>query len=303
MTGLYTVLDFESTSVGNNARATEIGLVALNGSLDAHDVFESVINPPMRPDKTSLTHSRLSLDQLAAAPTFSEVWPHAVALLDRRILVVHNKDFDLPILQRELNAADFPVYDFPVVCTLEWARKILKHRLSGYKLDQVCAYFDVPLINAHAAQVDANATALVFKELFSMSTELQEYCESLAEKVVRVEKPKHKGTKALKRRQYTAIDLLPVELEAMVQEIRANSKIKMIVMTGKVMMGGSAFAELVEKAGYEFRESPTTAGTAFVVQGYDGGQSKIDKAFKYKRPVLTEADAITVLNMLIEMKR
>ena len=85
-------------------------------------------------------------------------------------------------------------------------------------------------------------------------------------------------------------------------EIRRNAKIKIVVVTGTLIISASKFSALVSNAGYEVKESPATAGTAFVVQGYNGGQSKINKAKKYGRPVLTEQDAVRVLHLLREWK-
>jgi BRCT domain type II-containing protein len=91
-------------------------------------------------------------------------------------------------------------------------------------------------------------------------------------------------------------------LELIANEIRGNVKIKIVVVTGTLIISATKFSALVSSAGYEVKESPATAGTAFVVQGYNGGQSKIDKAKKYGRPVLTEQDAVRVLHLLRERK-
>lgn len=302
MAARFTVLDFETTSRDNSARATEIGIVALDDFLCVSSIFETVIKPPVPPMKQSLSYSRLSLDQLDAAPEFVQVWPSIASYFDRRIVVAHKKDFEQAVIAHALADAGLPPIDLPFVCTLEWSKKILKHQVSGHSLQEVCAFLDVDLLEPHEAKVDAVATAGVFKALYEQSPEMREHCLALTSQTVPIPIPKGPGAKPLIRRRHKAEGLPETELQSIAAEIRTNSKIKLVVVTGTLMLSESRFSALVSSAGYELKESPATAGTAFVVQGYNGGQSKIKKAIQYGRPVLTEQDAVRVLNILREWK-
>jgi len=302
MTARFTVLDFETTSREKSARATEIGLVALDDDLCAESIFESVIKPPLPPMKQSLSYSRLSLDQLEDAPEFVQIWPEISPYFDRRIVVAHKMDFEQGVIAHAFADAGLHPYELPFVCTLEWSRKILKHKVSGHSLQEVCAYLDIDLLDPHEAKVDAVATAGVFKALYEQSPELREHCDELVAKAVSLSTPKSSGTKALIRRRHKAGELSDKDLESIAAEISTNSKIKIVVVTGTLVLSESKFAALVSGAGYAVKDSPTTAGTAFVVQGYNGGQSKIKKAIQYGRPVLTEKDAVKVLNILCGWK-
>ena len=302
MTARFSVLDFETTSRGNSARATEIGVVTLDDDLAVSSIFESVLKPPLPPMKQSLSYSRLSLDQLNAAPEFIQVWPSITPYFDGRIVVAHKKDFEQTVIAHAFADAGLPSLEFPFLCTLEWSKKILKHQVSGYSLQEVCAFLNVDLLEPHEAKVDAVATAGIFKSLYEQSPELREYCEELASQTLSVPRPKTPGTNALIRRRHKAGELSDKELESIATEIRNNAKIKIVVVTGTLITSVSKFSALVVSVGYELKESPATAGTAFVVQGYNGGQSKIEKAKKYCRPVLTEHDALRVLQILREWK-
>ena len=302
MTARFAVLDFETTSRGNSARATEIGIVALDEVLCVSSVFESVLKPPLPPMKQSLSYSRLSLDQLDAAPEFVQVWPSIAPFFDDRIVVSHKKEFEQTVIAHAFADAGLPSLELPFVCTLEWSKKILKHQVSGYSLQEVCAFHSIDLLEPHEAKVDAVATAGLFKLLYEMSPELRQHCEELTAQTVSIPQPKSLDTEALIRRRHKADELSDKELKSIATEIRSNAKIKIVVITGTLITSVSKFSALVASVGYDVKESPATAGTAFVVQGYNGGQSKIDKAKKYGRPVLTEHDALRVLHILREWK-
>jgi DNA polymerase III epsilon subunit-like protein len=299
MDGLFSVLDFETTSLEGDSRPTEIGIVALNQNLLPIDKFESVIRPPIEASMQSLAYARLSRDQLGQAPTFSAIWPLAAPFFNGRVIVAHNKSFEIGVLARALGDSKIPLMDFPFICTYEWSQKILKNKLERFRLPDLCAYFDVELIDAHEAIADAQATAEIFKHLYETSDDLRLHCQKLADSTVGFVAPVDTLQEPLIRRRIKATSKTPLEIEAVVREIRSNSKIKIVVATGTLIMSETKFAALVEQAGYTFKDSPTTAGTAFVIQGYNGGQSKIQKAGKYGRPVLTEADGIAVLRSLI----
>ena len=302
MTARFAVLDFETTSRTNSARATEIGIVELDDALCVSSIFESVLKPPLSPMKQSLSYSRLSMDQLNEAPEFIHIWPSLAPYFDGRIVVAHKKDFEERVIAHAFADAGLPSLELPFICTLEWSKKILKHQVSGYSLQEVCAFLDIDLLEPHEAKVDAVSTAGLFKVLYERSPELREHCEEIASQAVSVPRPNTAGVNPLIRRRHKAGELPDNELESIATEIRGNPKIKIVVITGTLMSSLSKFSDLVASIGYEVKESPTTAGTAFVVQGYNGGQSKIEKAKKYGRPVLTEQDALRVLRILRERK-
>jgi DNA polymerase-3 subunit epsilon len=297
LTGFFTVIDFEGTS-----RATEIGMVTLNEKLEQVDFYESVIKPPVQPKKWSLSISRLSKHQLATAPTFTEIWPSIHPYLSGRVLVAHNKIYEQGVIRRELSDVGCALEMTAIVCTLEWSRKLLKHKLNNHTLADVAAYFDVELTNSHEALADATATAFVFKKLYEMSNDLRAHCNELLGKTLEIPSPKGIARPSQIRQRYTTGEMSQEELNEIAREIYSNSKIKIVVMTGKLLGSQRTMEQRIADAGYMFKESPTTAGTAFVIHGHSGGLSKIEKAEKYDRPILTEEDAIKVLDLLMSYR-
>ena len=169
----FTVIDFEGTHRDSKARATEIGVVATNFEFTIHDYLETVIKPPVVASLSSLGHSRLSYDQLESAPTFSQIWPSIHEFVSGKVLIAHNAPYDKGVLERELKDIGLDGSKIPFLCTLEWSRKILKHKLSSFSLDAVCGYFDISTLNAHEAIGDTFATMILMSYLIDLSPELK----------------------------------------------------------------------------------------------------------------------------------
>ena len=166
--GSFSVLDFEGTSKTSKAMATEIGLVRLNDALEPQEEFETVLRPPIKPLKESMSYARLSMGEINSAPTFREVWPQISKFFSGSVVVAHNKIYEIGVIKNELSVLGEDNCP-PFICTLEWSRKIIGSRLNSHTLGRMCSYFDIPLDNAHEAIADARATAVLFRKLMELS--------------------------------------------------------------------------------------------------------------------------------------
>ena len=73
----------------------------------------------------------------------------------------------------------------------------------------------------------------------------------------------------------------------------------LVVVTGTPDIGKEGFGKLAKAVGLEYRETPPTKGTAFVVQANNApGMSKIRKAQELNIPVLSEPDALILISKL-----
>jgi BRCT domain type II-containing protein len=73
----------------------------------------------------------------------------------------------------------------------------------------------------------------------------------------------------------------------------------LVVITGTPDDGKEAFGNYLAEVGLEYRETPPTKGTAFVVQSNNSpGMSKIRKALELEIPVLSEADCLSLIRKL-----
>ncbi len=96
----YAVVDLETT--GTSVEADEIvslAVVRLDADGVELDRFASLVRPagPIPPEATAV-HG-IDDAAVAAAPTFAELAPELLALLDGAVFVAHNADFDLPLLE------------------------------------------------------------------------------------------------------------------------------------------------------------------------------------------------------------
>ena len=290
----YSVLDFEGTSKTSKARATEIGLVRLNDFLEPLEEFETVIKPPIKPLKESMSYARLSSGEINSAPTFQDVWPQVSKFFSGSVVVAHNKIYEIGVIKNELSVFGESIYP-PFICTLEWSRKIFGNRLISHALGRMCSYFDIPLDNAHEAISDARATAVLFRKLMELSPEMVSAAELLSRQVVSYAQEMAGGSEPRVRDRFRATTENTTEIDRALKRINAQGKC-LVVITGTPDMGKSAFGETLQDVNLEYRETPPTMGTAFLIQANTSpGMSKIRKAQELGIPILSESDALLVI--------
>ena len=290
----FCVLDFEGTSRTNKAFATEIGLVKLNSSLEPLEEFETVLKPPTTPLKESMAYARLSIGEINSAPKFREIWPQVSEFISGSVLVAHNKVYEIGIMKNELSVLGERKIP-PFICTLEWSRKIIGNRLSSHALGRVCSHFDIPLENAHEAIADSRATAVLFRKLMELSPAMVDAAALIAKQVVYFDSGSEEGSELRVRDRFRTTTMNTIEIDRVLHRITTQGKC-LVVITGTPDIGKSAFGESLQDIGLEYRETPPTMGTAFVIQANTSpGMSKIRKAQELGVPILSESDALLVI--------
>jgi DNA polymerase III, epsilon subunit and related 3'-5' exonucleases len=91
---MYAIVDIETT--GGNASSggiTEVAIVLHNG-LEVEGRFETLINPEQHIPAYITALTGISNYMLADAPTFPEVADRIFRLLQGRVFVAHNVNFD-----------------------------------------------------------------------------------------------------------------------------------------------------------------------------------------------------------------
>lgn len=291
------VLDFEGTSRLASARATEIGCVELTDLLKSKSEFETLVNPPIAPDASALAVSRLSKKELAAAPRFEEIWPTFSSLINKKIVVAHNKVYETNVLKNELRAIGEKKMP-PMICTLEWSRRTLGHKVPNHTLGTLCSYFDIELNDAHEALGDARATAKLLQELWKLNSDLKKEIETLSNSLVQYSEVGGATFKPVIRERFQSQQGDKASIKSAEDRIVKMMK-TLVVITGTPDDGKEVFGEYLSAVGLEYRETPPTKGTAFVVQSNNSpGMSKIRKALELDIPVLSEADCLTLIRNL-----
>ena len=120
---LYAVVDIETTgSHASDHGMTEIGIVITDGERVV-DSYETLVNPrqPIPPFIQVLTG--INDRMVAVAPPFEEIAPKVFELLQGKIFVAHNVNFDYSFVQHHLHNAGFGL-DAKKLCTVRLSRKV-----------------------------------------------------------------------------------------------------------------------------------------------------------------------------------
>lgn len=155
----FVVVDLETTgnSVKKGARIIQIGAVIIeNGKISGQ--YSSLVNPGTSIPAFIEELTGINDQMVKDAPTFDEIAPVIMELLDDAYFVAHNVLFDLGFLQEELQNAGLEGFFGSVIDTVELAR-ILFPTAEGYKLSDLAAKEGISHDRPHQADSDAYVTA------------------------------------------------------------------------------------------------------------------------------------------------
>jgi DNA polymerase III subunit epsilon len=165
----FAIVDIETTGSHHSTDCiTEIGIVISDG-VKIIDSYETLVNPG---EKISWYVSKLTgiTDEMVASePDFCEVAPKIYELLENRVFVAHNVNFDYNIVKNSLAKCGLEI-PHKRLCTLRLSRTILPGYKS-YGLGNITQTLGISLTNAHRAMGDAKATAELFHILFERGIE------------------------------------------------------------------------------------------------------------------------------------
>ena len=165
----YAIVDIETT--GGNAsgsRITEICIIIYDG-MNIIERWETLVNPQKEIPLPIFALTGINNEMVRDAPIFDAVAEKVFEMLDGRVFVAHNVNFDHSFIRHELEMAGFK-WTTKKLCTVRAARKI-KPGLPSYSLGKLCRSLDIPLLQAHRAGGDADATAILLSRLLIWDTE------------------------------------------------------------------------------------------------------------------------------------
>lgn len=166
---LYAIVDIETTgsyAMGNGI--TEIAIVIHDGKEIIH-TYETLVNPH-RPIPYFIQNLTGITDEMVAnAPSFIEVAPHIHELLQDKIFVAHNVNFDYSFVRHQLERSGYD-FDARKLCTVRLARKVIPG-MRSYSLGKLCHQLGISLKAHHRAGGDATATAHLFTMIMERDTD------------------------------------------------------------------------------------------------------------------------------------
>ena len=156
----FAVLDTETTglSAAGGGKICEIAVsVSQNGT--TLQEFATLLNPgmPMHPEVIAI-HG-ITNEMVATAPSFGQILPQLLALLDGCVLVAHNAEFDLGFLRSEVAQCGLRLPEYTVLDTLKLARK--NGCFARNNLGTIATSLGIDAAGAHRALADVRMTQKV----------------------------------------------------------------------------------------------------------------------------------------------
>lgn len=154
---LFAVVDVETTGGKPvDSKITEIAILISDGK-NILEEYSTLVNPKRRIDWYVTKLTGITDQMVSTAPSFDDHSDRIKELLEGKIFVAHNVDFDYGIIKREFLEMGKPL-DLQKLCTVKSARKVFPH-LSSYSLGNLSSHLGIDLPNAHRALDDTRATA------------------------------------------------------------------------------------------------------------------------------------------------
>ncbi len=154
---LYAVVDIETT--GSYAAAngiTEIAIVIHDGK-QVLNFYESLVNPHVPIPYFIERLTGITNEMVVNAPSFPEIAAQVYELLQDKVFVAHNVNFDYSFVKYHLDSAGYEL-ESKKLCTVRLSRKVLPG-LNGYSLGKLTQQLGINHTMRHRAGGDALATA------------------------------------------------------------------------------------------------------------------------------------------------
>ncbi len=166
------ILDTETTGLSfEEDRIIEVGVVELNEKILARQYFHEYVNPEKEINISAQKIHGLSNNFLVDKPTFNEIAQKFLDFIKDDVIVIHNAEFDLNFINKELQNCGLSELKNQVIDTLKIAKKEFPGQ--SVNLDSLCRKLNI--INTrkdyHGALLDATLLSKVFLKL---TTEKQE---------------------------------------------------------------------------------------------------------------------------------
>lgn len=161
----FAVVDVETSGgAGDQNRITEIGILLLDGTEPVGE-FHTLVDPgvPITPFVQNLTG--ITDEMVSGQPQFAKVAEHIAGLLDGRIFVAHNVQFDSKVMRTEMKRCCI-AFDPPRLCTVKLSRKVFPGHVS-YSLHNLTESLGLPDFNHHRAMADTLACAEILKMAYN----------------------------------------------------------------------------------------------------------------------------------------
>lgn len=157
----YLFFDVETPN-RNNDRISSMGLIYVKGNKVKFEQ-ELLIDPETSFDTINMKLTGIHPSDLNDAPTFPEIWDKIKPMFQSGLVIIHNANFDLSVLDKTLTyyglAKDFGPVNY---CdTYRKARQLWN--APSYALDNLCGYLGIPFGTHHNSLDDTRGCRDLFE--------------------------------------------------------------------------------------------------------------------------------------------
>lgn len=173
-TGGYLIIDTETTGLPpkwrkgdpiipaddpRQPRVCEVSLIYLDGDLNVEKEFQAYIKPDgwtVSPGASEVNGLTTEFLDEHGVPILNVLHVYTAAILEGRVLVAHNAQFDTKMMRGELRRAglDDLFEQTWNICTKDSLKGVCGNPHLGPKLSDACAHFGIPLVDPHRARND-----------------------------------------------------------------------------------------------------------------------------------------------------
>ena len=166
----WAVVDVETSGFQPDAgRVLSVAALVLDPAGRPEQRFSTLVDAGVDPGPVHV-HG-LTRERLAGAPTFEQIVPELLGLLDGRILVAHNAAFDHRFLAAEVERAGMKLPVERRLCTLALSRR-LGLAVPDHRLATLAGYWGVPQQRAHDAIDDVEVLARILTHSLLLAARL-----------------------------------------------------------------------------------------------------------------------------------
>lgn len=164
-TAEFLAVDTETNGrAGDLCELTEVGAVLVGGG-ELHEEIESLVRVERPLSRGIERFTGITQAMVDDAPPPAEVLPRLAKMLDGRVLVAHNAQFDRRVLKQAFERCELEWPNPPVLCTVSMARRFAP--LAGQRrLAKLAESLGIEVQGTHRALVDARTCARIFCALF-----------------------------------------------------------------------------------------------------------------------------------------
>ncbi|MFD3422719.1 TerD family protein [Streptomyces decoyicus] len=157
----WALVDVETSGlVARRDRVLSVAVVTIGSDGKQTGEFSTLLNPGCDPGPVHV-HG-LTAERLRGAPTFDQVAGQIHAMLQNRVLVAHNAQFDYDFLAHEFARARMSLPVSRRLCTLALNRRV-DPPTEDLRLGTLAAHYGIPQLKAHDALDDTRVLAGVLR--------------------------------------------------------------------------------------------------------------------------------------------